>query len=215
MTKPQATQAMQKIWAGAGMSEDRFWELVAMTDWPNKGYDQPKIDYLKSLNKSTGLKFRKIVDALWNVLDEFIGSERNPAGGGDDSHSDLLYHIIGLGRTEFYAHLKDYSLMEARGEADYNSAEGYKESFGYAIPYKSDWDNPEKEIVDLEESLARREEEKAEVNNTLITYTELSDNINEALMNADGAFVAEIYNKICSNQIEYCEDDNRTWKEKV
>jgi hypothetical protein len=68
-------------------------------------------------------------------LDDLVGDERNPAGGGDDSHSDLLFHIVGLGKDEFYACLEDYDRIEARGNAPYGSEDGYTESFMYCLPH--------------------------------------------------------------------------------
>jgi len=122
------------------MTEDNFWSLVAYADWPNKGYDSISAEYLRLLSREECKEFRTIASSLWNILDKAVGVNRNPAGGGDDSHSDLLYHIIGLGRDEFYAHLNNYDLMDARGKAPYDSNDGYKESFSYCIPYDTDYD---------------------------------------------------------------------------
>ena len=175
------------------MTEDRFWQLVGFANWPNDGYEGPNAMYRSSLSKEEGIEFRKIVYALWGLLDHEIG-ERNPAGGSDDSHSDFCYHIIGLGRKQFYTHLNDYSLMEARGVAG-----DYKESFGYAVPYEDDWEK--KDI---------REDELLEKEETVFEYAEVLNSISDCLANADGEFVADIYNKVCSDQIEYKGDS--IWK---
>jgi hypothetical protein len=122
------------------MTEDEFWNLVSYADWPNRDYREVSSEYLHLLSLEEALEFRKIASELKNLLDAFIGTNRNPAGGGDDSHSDLLYHIIGLGRNQFYAHLNDYSLIRARGGAKYGSPEGYEESFCYCMPYHNDYE---------------------------------------------------------------------------
>jgi hypothetical protein len=132
---------VKKVFEESTMTEPRFWELIAMANWPDEGYNEPKLRYLKALKPIEGKEFRSIVEKLWNELDKFIGRERNPANGGDDSHSDLCYHIIGLGETEFYASMGDYKRIKARGQAPYDSPEGYKESFGYAVPYDCEWDD--------------------------------------------------------------------------
>jgi hypothetical protein len=137
------------------MTEDRFWELVAEVEWPNMGYYEAKIHYLKTLTEQECKDLRDMAGELWNVVDHFIG-DRNPAGGGDDSHSDLCYHIIGLGKEQFYAHMSDYNLLDARGDAPYDSPDGYKESFGYCLPYEEDAENPERAIKEAEETLERR-----------------------------------------------------------
>ena len=201
-------QEVKAVLESQSMTEDRFWELVTRTNWPHEGYDRPKLRYLQTLKPKEGKQFRAVVDKLWAVLDRFVG-DRNPAGGGDDSHSDLMYHIIGIGKDEFYACLKSYKKMEAKGHWKPNNKEGYVESFGYAVPYKDEWDDPEKEIECLMESIERRNApDKIEIDTLDIQM--VLDNISETLSEADGDFVAEIYNKVCSEQVEYDGDDG--WK---
>lgn len=190
----EVKQAFQKN----DMKEERFWQLVRKADWPNRGYDVPKREFLTTLSAEEGKKFRMVADRLWNILDKFIG-ERNPAGGSDDSHSDFIYHIIGLGRIEFYDSLENYTVMKNRGKAG-----DYEESFGYCIPYVSDWDNPEEEIASLDKSIKRHGEKEAGVVHKY--FHDIIGDIEEVLSEADGEFVAEVYNKICSEQIEYVED---------
>ena len=193
----------QAVFDKIGMAEDRFWELVSWTNWPEEGYDRPKLRYLQTLEPEEGRKFRKTLDKLWGVMDSFIGHDRNPAGGGDDSHSDFIYHVIGLGKDIYYTSLENYGLLESRGNMD-----DFEESFGYAVPYVSDWDDVDKEIADLKKSLERDAEKKSGVQHKY--WHQLIGDIDEALSEADGEYVAEIYNKICSEQIEYVEDS--VWK---
>lgn len=123
------------------MTEKRFWEIVKIVNW-GKDYDYERIRIWMSKNLSLDeiKAFRKILDSKWSQLDKVVG-ERNPAGGGDDSHSDLLYHVIGLGKKVFEANLADYMLLAKRGDAKYGSKEGYTESFSYAVPYEDDYRN--------------------------------------------------------------------------
>ena len=122
------------------MTEDKFWDLVSYADWPNRHHRDVSSEYLRLLTREECAEFQKIKGCLWHMLDEFIGADNNPACGGDDSHGDLICHIIGLGREQFYAHLNDYSLIEQRGGAPYNSPDGYLECFAYCIPHDSDYD---------------------------------------------------------------------------
>lgn len=196
------------VFVEVGIDENQFWKLVEMANWPDNGYDEPKMKYLETLTPKVGKQFRSAVDKLWGVLDGFIG-DRNPAGGGDDSHSDFCYHIIGLGETDFYAHLENYGLMESRGERD-----DYEESFGYAVPYDSEWDDVEGTIADLK-SCMERKHGKEDLNDSHIYFEDIMDRLGDVLGEADGEFVAEIYNKICSDEIEYVEDSIWKVKEKA
>jgi hypothetical protein len=197
-----------EVFASAGMSETRYWELVEMANWPEGGYDEPKVKYLETLNATTGKEFRSITDKLWNVLDKFIdhrGTQRNPAEGGDDSHSDLLFHIIGLGYDVFYACLDDYKNI--KGVADV----GYKESFGYAIPYMDEWNSPAQEIANIKAQQVRRD---MVADPNIIMIDEMLAKISETLLNGDGNMVADIYNRVCFPHclphVEYKGDD--VWK---
>jgi hypothetical protein len=203
------------------MTEARFWELVAQADWPKNGYYNPKILYLSTLNEKECSELRSIAGELWKMLDEFIGKENNPANGGDDSHSDLLYHIIGLGKKVFYANLKDYDLIRARGSAPYSSEDGYEESFVYCLPYDDETKDPKKSIEDCKRSIKQRamhfnnvveidgKEYKAD---EVMGFDMLMQHISDTLCDADGEFVSEIYNRVCSDSIEHIGDD--TWRMK-
>jgi|GEM_PF-2454565 len=64
------------------------------------------------------------------------GKRGNPRefGLGDDSFGDLLAHIIGMGKREYEAVLKNPQRALDRARSD-----GYKESFAYALPYTADY----------------------------------------------------------------------------
>jgi hypothetical protein len=122
------------------MTEAQFWGLVDSIEWAEvsllEKYDRDGIrKSLERILTEKGIRnLRMIANIAWDQLDAFVGNERNPAGGGDDSHGDLLNHIIGLGKEAYYNHLNDYRLIEARGQAKYQTAEGYRESFSYCLP---------------------------------------------------------------------------------
>ena len=121
------------------MNDAKFWEIVKTVNWAKDcNYKRIKHWMLNNLTLEEAMAFRKIASQKWALLDNLVG-ERNPANGGDDSHSDLLYHVVGLGKKEFEAHLDDFLLLAARGSS-YGSEEGYTESFSYAIPYEDDYE---------------------------------------------------------------------------
>jgi hypothetical protein len=118
------------------MNEDRFWELVELAHWPCD-YDKMKIKYLKLMSKEQCHSFRATLSAAYNLLDNAISKNKeinDDLGVGDDSYSDLLHHIIGLGKDEFYKHLKDLKLVKSRA-----NKYAYEESFAYCIPYDDDY----------------------------------------------------------------------------
>jgi len=202
------------------MTEPRFWELVAQADWPKKQYDAIKMHYLKTINQQECIELRGIADGLWKMLDDFC-EDKCPAMGSDDSHSDLFYHIIGLGKNEFYACMKNYELIKARGHAPYESKEGYEESFGYCLPYHDEAKNPGKAIRVLEQDIKDRinlRNNKIEINGKeydaedIMGFDMLMQNISDTLSEADDDFVSKIYNKVCSASIENVGDD--AWRMK-
>ena len=128
------------------MTEDRFWGIVEGVNWGEISlgkYDSEgkQKEVAQHLSYKEISDLRGIFSIAWNMLDNFIGADRNPAGSGDDSHGDLISHIIGLGRKAFYNHLDNYSLIEARGKAPYNTVKGYTECFSYCLPYAEDYEH--------------------------------------------------------------------------
>lgn len=117
------------------MTDVRFWELVELAEWgKDHDYERIKRLYLRTMSLTEADEFCGIFRSRRDELDNVIGPTRNPAGGGDDSHSDLLAHIIGLGQAEYEKSLSDYAVIRKRGHAG-----DYKESFSYCIPYKGDY----------------------------------------------------------------------------
>ena len=122
------------------MTETRFWEIIGIVNWGKDfDYDRIKSWMLKHLTPENAEEFRKIAREKWDAIDKMVG-DRCPAQGADDSHSDLFYHVIGLGKEVYEASLENYYILEERGQAPYGSPEGYKESFLYAIPHQTDYD---------------------------------------------------------------------------
>lgn len=135
------------------MSESRFWEIVDSFEWAKNCTNRAYQDVIEAEGRKR-ISFQEADDLFeakglaFSMLYDFIG-DRNPAGGSDDSHGDFIHHIIGLGKKEFYASLKDYERIEKRGEVGHGKAKGYVESFSYVLPYPSDypeWKNGKDEI---------------------------------------------------------------------
>jgi hypothetical protein len=122
------------------MNDTEFWAIVETANW-SKDFDSERICnwMCQTMRWKKIVEFRTIAAKKWMELDRLCG-DRNPAGGGDDSHSDLLYHVIGLGKEVYEANLADYMLLAFRGNSPYGSKEGYKECFVYAIPHQDSYD---------------------------------------------------------------------------
>ena len=118
------------------MSENRFWELVEMVKWPCD-YQQARMKYLKILSKKECAVFRiKIEQAyceLGNLTKDLILSNQAYTLS-DDGYNDFIYHVIGLGKEEFYRCVNNPDLVIQKIKAN-----DYEESFAYCIPYESDY----------------------------------------------------------------------------
>jgi len=121
------------------MSESDFWKITEPYGWGTRTTDYKKIekDLMRKLTPDEAEALRQVFGKLKGQLYKQL--DRAVEGVGDDSFDDLLSHIIGMGRREYQAVMKDPSLAQARVNAPYGSKDGYKESFAYALPSKSDY----------------------------------------------------------------------------
>jgi len=127
------------------MEEGVFWKLVEKAEWAKstdytKDYTKIKIMYLKTLTEKGASSFRNTANELYRTMVNFIHDKTEQGeldlNIGDDSFSDLIFHIIGLGEKEYYGCLGNCKMIQDRAEK-----KDYQESFGYCIPYTSDY-NP-------------------------------------------------------------------------
>lgn len=136
---------------------DQFWACVAEIGWqdknPNRFYSDVEKRLTKEWDNDFIASFRDRMDDLYSelykVVDEFERAEGVSCGCGDDGFSDLLHHVIGLGKEEYEAALKDPMRVVKRGQ-EYR----YEESFSYCIPYP----RRVKEELTFEQALAKARE---------------------------------------------------------
>lgn len=123
------------------MNEEIFWKAVDDMGWEANGFDYDKIG--KDLETrlwaeygdqqageiATGLFITsmRVHNDLYKVVDKYARKTKTYMGG-DDSFSDLLNHIIGLGKAEYDAVMADPSLAAKRYEED-----AFTESFSYCF----------------------------------------------------------------------------------
>ena len=111
------------------MNDDRFWEIVESCKWTSD-HDYRRIEKFL-LTEYTGnelLDFRTMVavkrEEIYNPLFDIEGV-------GDDGFSDVLFHIIGMGRETY----DNITVEKAQKIIDDGT---YEESFSYAIPYRDE-----------------------------------------------------------------------------
>jgi hypothetical protein len=133
------------------MPEAEFWKIVDDLGWGTRTTDFKalKKQLLRNLspNQAEGMRttFAQLRGKLYRTLTEWeeegdtwmeTGKHGNPRsfGLGDDSFGDFLAHIIGMGKREYAAALKNPQLALDRARKG-----AFEESFAYVLPYTSDY----------------------------------------------------------------------------
>jgi hypothetical protein len=118
------------------LSEHYFWELVKIANWPKRNKEDVKIEYIKKLSREDAIKFYAMVSSVAGIVSDRIPQD---LGIGDDGFSDLIKHVVGLGKKKFHE-LINNPIKIVKMAMDSN----YKECFSYCIPTEFDYDNLEK-----------------------------------------------------------------------
>ena len=125
------------------MENAEFWGIIDLALWaPDFNTDVSKRELKLRLPALAHLKqfrdkFTKLYNSLYNTVIKHEQATETSCGVGDDGFSDLLHHIIGLGKEEYEKAMKKPSLVIERTQRD-----DYTESFAYAIPYDDDYKDP-------------------------------------------------------------------------
>jgi len=114
----------------------RFWSTTEPLGWGTETTDYKVIEkrLLRELDRAQAVALRGTFHVLEGRLSKAIGPVVE--GLGDDSFSDLLAHVIGLGRGEYERVLANPQLAQARVDA-YD----FEESFAYALPFESSYES--------------------------------------------------------------------------
>jgi len=117
----------------ANPSDAEFWKTVKNARWTSDhNYDRIKYQWMRTLTQpqSEGLrrKFDKIRARLNNKITNIVYHV------SDDGFSDLVAHIIGMGKDTYDAVMQNPRL--AQNIIDANE---YVENFGYSFPDKDDY----------------------------------------------------------------------------
>lgn len=138
------------------LTQDQFWMLVEKLDWVNLSKkvkidfcNEKLISYIKIKENTLDFFYNHLADfheyfeffrePLENLMKEQFKKAKH-SKVGDDGMSDVVCHIIGLGKEEYFKHLQNYDLILEKIE---NS--DYRENFSYILPRRDDknWFNPE------------------------------------------------------------------------
>lgn len=129
----------------SAMPEAEFWRIVDGLGWGTKTTDYKALNkYLRKTLSEEGVgslrtTLSKVESRLYKAIEGWERESGKSCGLGDDGFSDLIAHIVGLGKKEYDAVLRDPQQAYDRAHAKYGTKGGFTESFNYAIPYESDY----------------------------------------------------------------------------
>jgi len=145
--RPELRDVLVPVLKRAAMSESAFWKFIEPFGWGTKTTDYDAIekaimrrltaDQAEELSEA----FHRLKGRLYKRVDDWQRDNDRHLGVGDDGFDDLLSHIVGLGKREYDAVMKDPELAYQRAQARYGSKDGFEESFSYAIPSAIDYKN--------------------------------------------------------------------------
>jgi len=125
------------------MTRGEFWEIVKTVGWNSDGdYEAGKAILLdKFKNFEEAQEFDAVLRSVKGELEQGQiewcqeNWEKRTCDLGDDSFSDLLYHIVGLGCEAFeHATANPWDVVKRARSYD------FQESFSYCVPWKEDYD---------------------------------------------------------------------------
>lgn len=117
-------------------TKELFWEAVAEIGWGTKTTDYKVVErgILENWDNEFLRSFRGLKNEfIWELagkVERFEDRNSVSCGCSDDGFSDLTHHVVGLGKEEYEASMKDPMRVVKRGQK-YE----YTESFSYCIPH--------------------------------------------------------------------------------
>lgn len=112
---------------------NEFWQAVSEMGWGRKAdHEKIKVALLAKWSPEKAEEMHDTFDALRNPL--YAVCDKVVEGLGDDGFSDLLAHIIGLGKEEYERVLLNPQLAAQRA-----NKYDFTESFSYCLPFKQDY----------------------------------------------------------------------------
>lgn len=128
----------------AALSEAKFWKDIEPLGWGTKSTDYKAMKKIllntwdEEEAESVSDLIRKLRGQLGKAVTEWQDDNDQDLGLYGDSYEDLMNHIIGMGKKEFDACIKDPSRIADRADKS-----AYTESFAYALPHYTDYQKRE------------------------------------------------------------------------
>lgn len=116
------------------------WDIIDTLKW-NKDHDYARCqaEIMDNLSPQAaeefGAEVRSLAANVMKAIDMWEKQTHKSVGVGDDGFSDLCYHIVGCGQTEYERVLADPSLAHDRANRG-----DFRESFAYALPDRADYE---------------------------------------------------------------------------
>ena len=88
-------------------------------------------DTIQALRQFVRVQVAKLYAAVKEYEEQANGL--GLAIGSSDGLHDVIHHVVGMGEKEFNRVMNDLTLLEDRYNADYDTPEGYRESFSYCF----------------------------------------------------------------------------------
>jgi len=136
------------------VTEEHFWAWVDEIGWgkATTNYNEVQVMLMRVLLASEAEAMRARLGYLTAAMVVRLSNwQKSPNGdylGSDDTFADLVAHIVGSGKDEYLAVMREPVLAKRRYDR-----QDFRESFSYAIPYKADY---EKLTVEHYQARARR-----------------------------------------------------------
>lgn len=144
-------QVSHKI-ASPQWSDSKAWELVDEIGWGTKTTDYKKIkeklmseygmEEMDGFNEWLESKCNRLAKAIREYVEEYSDSgnweEPDLPYGGDDSFSDMVHHVVGLGKNYYEKVIKEIK-ENPKSPTSTLSKLKVVESFSYAIPSSYDY----------------------------------------------------------------------------
>jgi hypothetical protein len=123
------------------MSDNSFYNVIEFMEWSKNSekindFDKIKSAMIRIFSPYILEKFKDKIDNTYEKIDKVLSEHNASKSLSDESYTDLVYHIIGLGENMVKMVLK-YPLT-AKKIIDRNEV---KESFELCIPEKEDYQN--------------------------------------------------------------------------
>jgi hypothetical protein len=130
---------------------DDFWTIIDSLGWGTKTTDHKALRncLLVTWTPDETTWFRSTLGAATSVLRKRIRRWESETGEElalvEGQRSDLLYHIVGLGRAEYHKTMHDPSVLIERVQQ-----RDFTESFSYAIPWLRDYPQTEERNMSIQ-----------------------------------------------------------------